>query len=116
MDIIKSSTEISNLFSQGRRIHTHYFTIIVTPHNDRANNSSGRVAFIAGKKLGNAVWRNGAKRRMREVCRQAGGPLDGFDVIFLAKRRICSAGYLEVVCACEKVFDELRSMKEKESF
>lgn len=109
MDIIKSSTEISDLFSHGRRIHTHFFTLIVTSHNDRANNSSGRVAFIAGKKLGNAVWRNSAKRRMREVCRQAGGPLDGYDIVFLAKRKVCSAEYLEVVRACERAFGELES-------
>lgn len=115
MDIIKSSTEISDLFSHGRRIHTHYFTLIVTSHNDRANSSSGRVAFIAGKKLGNAVWRNSAKRRMREVCRQAGGPLKGYDIVFLAKRKVCSADYSEVVRACTRAFRELDKKEAAES-
>lgn len=109
MDIIKSSTEISDLFSHGRRIHTHFFTLLVTPHNDRTNSSSGRVAFIAGKKLGNAVWRNSAKRRMREVCRQAGGPKEGYDIVFLAKRKICSADFTEVVRACEHAFGKLEA-------
>ena len=48
----------------------------------------GRVAFIAGKKNGNAVWRNAAKRRMRALCAEFGGPWSGFDIIFLAKRNI----------------------------
>ena len=88
MDTIKSKSQISNLFLQGRRINTPQITLIVLPQQDRASESGGRVAFIAGKKLGNAVWRNGAKRRMREVCRLSGGPWNGFDVIFLARRHV----------------------------
>lgn len=66
MQTIKSSTEISQLFSTGHRLHTPYFTIIVGAQDDKQSNRerhghSGRVAFIAGKKLGNAVWRNRAK-------------------------------------------------------
>ena len=61
MQTIKSSTEISQLFSTGHRLHTPYFTVIVGVQDDKQSNyerhgHSGRVAFIAGKKLGNAVW------------------------------------------------------------
>ena len=49
---------------------------------------NGRVAFIAGKKLGNAVWRNKAKRRMRALCKLSGGPYPGYDVLFIAKRTV----------------------------
>ena len=63
---IKSSTEVSRLFSQGTRLHTPYLTLIVA-ENVQQHDRQGRVAFIAGKKLGNAVWRNAAKRRMREA-------------------------------------------------
>ena len=62
----------------------------------------GRVAFIAGKKLGNAVWRNRAKRRMREACRQAGGPFPGYDVAFVARKRIDDADFSEVVDSVNK--------------
>lgn len=54
---------------------------------------SGRVAFIAGKKNGNAVWRNAAKRRMRALCSELKGPWSGFDIIFLAKRGVLNAPY-----------------------
>jgi ribonuclease P protein component len=60
----------------------------------------GRVAFIAGKKLGNAVWRNRAKRRMRALCRDLKGPWDGYDVIFLAKPRTNEDSYSKVLNVC----------------
>ncbi|MBR3257442.1 MAG: ribonuclease P protein component [Eggerthellaceae bacterium] len=98
MDTIKSGTDISVLFSRGRRFHATGFTLIVLPTGDRSPIRSGRVAFIAGKKSGNAVWRNSAKRRMREVCRALGGPWEGYDVLFLAKQPLLQAKYADV-CA-----------------
>ena len=46
--------------------------------------------------MGGAVWRNGAKRRMRELCRLAGGPRQGYDTVFVAKRRILDVPYQTV--------------------
>ncbi|MBQ9954731.1 MAG: ribonuclease P protein component [Eggerthellaceae bacterium] len=108
MDTVKSSSEISNLFNSGRRLKTPYLTFIVAKrvHENEVgvtqHDLRGRVAFIAGKKLGNAVWRNAAKRRMRAVCRDLGGPWPGYDVIFLAKSSITAADYSKVLKACEK--------------
>ncbi|MBR5259344.1 MAG: ribonuclease P protein component [Eggerthellaceae bacterium] len=108
MDTVKSSLEISNLFTSGRRLKTPYLTFIVGKQEDgnevgiRQHGRHGRVAFIAGKKLGNAVWRNAAKRRMRAICRDLGGPWPGYDVIFLAKQSLPDATYSKVLKACEK--------------
>ena len=65
----------------------------------------GRVAFIAGKRLGNAVWRNRAKRRMRAICHELGGPWPGLDVIFLARKGLTQASYSKVLSACQKAAD-----------
>lgn len=100
METIKSKQEISELFSNGRRFHTPYLTFIVSP--SKQHDLSGRVAFIAGKRLGNAVWRNSAKRRMREICRELGGPWDGLDVVFLAKGKITAHSYSRVLEACDE--------------
>ena len=86
LETIKSRGDISDLFSCGKRLHTPYLTFIVLP--TKQHGQQGRVAFIAGKKSGNAVWRNSAKRRMRAVCHELGGPWAGYDVIFLAKSGI----------------------------
>lgn len=108
MDTIKSSADISQLFSEGRRYKNHFVTIIVLKRASQSNNEmeqhdrAGRVAFIAGKKLGNAVWRNSAKRRMRAICHDLGGPWRGLDVIFLAKSSLTEASYSKVLRACDK--------------
>jgi len=99
LETIKPSTEISYLFTQGRRFSSPFVTLIfdISQHGQ-----TGRVAFIAGKKLGNAVWRNTAKRRMRAICQELGGPWGGYDVIFLAKPQINDVSYSKVLNACSK--------------
>jgi ribonuclease P protein component len=88
---IKSNTDISAVFTRGKRYNSSGMTFIVleAPQHD----PSGRVAFIAGKKNGNAVWRNAAKRRMRALCNELKGPWPGIYVIFLAKRNILEVSY-----------------------
>jgi len=45
----------------------------------------GRVVFVAGKRLGGAVWRNRCKRVMREAVRRADGPWQGHDLALVAR-------------------------------
>lgn len=92
MKTIKSSLEISRIFEEGRRIGAPEFSVIVLK-NEKQHDREGRVAFIAGKKLGNAVWRNKAKRRMRSACYELGGAIPQYDVIFLARRKVAEAAY-----------------------
>lgn len=47
--------------------------------------------FVAAKRLGGAVWRNRAKRVMRDAVRRAGGPWNGFDVALVAKKETSDA-------------------------
>ncbi|MDM8289380.1 ribonuclease P protein component [Slackia piriformis] len=89
---IKSSTEVSRVFAQGKRLNAHSLTILVY-ENEEQHGQGGRVAFVAGKKLGNAVWRNRSKRRLREICRALGGPWDGLDVVFMARRDTADCPY-----------------------
>lgn len=100
---IKSSAQISQLFSSGKRLNTAAITLIVSEQHGH----QGRVAFVAGKKNGNAVWRNAAKRRMRAVCHELGGPWPGYDVIFLAKRQTTTATYSKVLDATRKALSQV---------
>lgn len=101
MQVIKSSSEISLLFSQGKRIHTPFVTLIMM------HGCSGRVAFIAGKKQGGAVWRNAAKRRMRAVCKDSNVHWTEYDVVFLAKQNILEAPYSKVLETTTKALKNL---------
>ena len=106
LETIKSSTEVSYVFTHGKRLNTPFVTLIVL-QNEKQHGQTGRVAFVAGKKLGNAVWRNRAKRRMRALCRDLGGPWDRYDVIFLARRRTTEATYSKVLDTCEKALVDI---------
>ena len=103
MKTIKSSSEISNIFSNGTKHSTPSVVFIVLKRSDRTSKSSGRVAFIAGKKLGCAVWRNGAKRRLREICNKMDDQFYGLDVVLVAKHNILDRDFWKIVDECKRV-------------
>lgn len=107
METIKSSTEISQVFAQGKRLNAASITILVYRTQKQHGLESGRVAFIAGKKLGNAVWRNSAKRRMRAVAFDLGLPIPGYDVVFIAKSSILSTSYQKLLSSCSRAIEEI---------
>lgn len=92
LNIIKSGAEISLIFKEGKRISTSDITLIVV-RNEKQHDQGGRAAFVAGKRLGNAVWRNRAKRRMRALYRETESLFNSYDVIFLAKKSINDASF-----------------------
>jgi ribonuclease P protein component len=96
LEVIKSSSEISTLFKEGRRVKTPDVIILVL-RNEKQHDLSGRVAFVAGKKMGNAVWRNRAKRRMRSLCRDINAPYAGYDLVFLARSSVNEASYSKML-------------------
>lgn len=92
---IKSKIEMERLFQVGRRSSSYLMTVIVA---ERPGGSpQGRCAFVAGKRLGPAPLRNRCKRVMREAARELGGPWDGHDVVFVARRRVAHAPHGKLV-------------------
>ena len=98
---IKSNAEIERLFDSGRKLNTKAVILIVRATPERRG-QAGRVAFIAGKKLGNAPARSRAKRIMREVCRELGGPVAGYDMVFLARREVLDSPHGKIVEDCRR--------------
>lgn len=98
MTTIKTSREIDRVFRDGARVSHPLITVIGATSPAEAP-AGGRVAFIAGKKVGGAVARNRAKRVMREACRHAGGPWRGWDVALLARKETGGANVAEVEAA-----------------
>ena len=74
-----------------------YVIIQIAPNNLLGKHST-RVGFTASKKVGNAVKRNYAKRKMRAfVNRQKNQLLNSVDYVFIARRAIL----YEKFCAIE---------------
>lgn len=112
LDTIKSNDEISRIFSNGQRISSKYINIIYIEKGCYAKSSfehdhNGRVAFIAGKKNGGAVWRNSAKRRLREIYRKSKDKLEGYDVLLVAKSAIMQASFNDVLQNCTKALKRI---------
>lgn len=84
MKTIKSKRDFERVFSRGRRFNDQLLRIRVAASDEGA--PSG-VAFIAAKRLGNAVFRNRCKRVLREAARLCGLPGDGYDVLLFATSR-----------------------------
>lgn len=90
MSTIKSSREIDTVFRGATRV-AHPLLILLVAATPEGRDQSGRVAFVAGKKLGNAVLRNRAKRVLRATVRRSDGPWRGHDVVLIARPGLATA-------------------------
>jgi len=90
MSTIKSSREIDSIFRDSRRV-AHPLVIALIAKTPEGRGPGGRVAFVAGKRLGNAVARNRSKRVLRAAARRAGAPWPGHDVVLIATARTGTA-------------------------
>lgn len=94
---IRSSTEVEEVFREGSRV-SHPLVIALIRKTPERRGPQGRVAFIAGKRLGGAVTRNRAKRVLRSAARRAGAPWTGVDTVLIARP--------ETAVSSEKQLDE----------
>ena len=90
---LKRHKEFRYTYARGRAQSLSLFTLVYV----KSRNETVRVGFSVSKRIGNAVHRNRAKRRMREsltplLPRIAGG----FNVIFVAKPDVLSAPFPEL--------------------
>jgi len=107
---IKSSREIDRIFQQATRV-AHPLIILLVSATPEGRDQSGRVAFVAGKKLGNAVHRNRCKRVLRAAVQRAGGPWPGSDVAIIARPGLDRASVVDVDRALQSVISRARVSK-----
>ncbi len=63
-----------------------------------------RFGFTASRRVGKAVMRNRSRRRLREIVRQRMTYIrPGYDLVFIARPRMVTATYQELVQAVEDV-------------
>jgi ribonuclease P protein component len=79
---MKSSRVFNALFKQGRSFHNEAFVCFFQ------NAASSEVGFVASKKVGNAVKRNYARRRLREIFRARKDALPKGRYALVAKKPI----------------------------
>ena len=113
---IKSKAEIERIFHAGHRYSSRSIVIIALQSEERGH--CGRVAFIAGKKLGNAPKRNYAKRVLRQIENEISNDSlkgRGIDLVFMAKKGIFEEDYKAVKKECSRLLERLlRDISSKE--
>ena len=90
---LKENYEFRRLYQKGKSAVGG--GMVVYCRKNKLNHN--RLGLTASVKLGHAVVRNRARRRLREVYRLNGGALkQGYDIILVARSRTISAGWKEL--------------------
>lgn len=101
---IRSTREIDAVFQEARRV-AHPLVIALISKTPEGRGPQGRVAFIAGKRLGGAVSRNRGKRVLRETVRRSGRSWPGYDVLLVARSTTMTAPAVDLDRALANVLD-----------
>ncbi|GAB4574980.1 MAG: ribonuclease P protein component [Anaerolineae bacterium] len=93
---LRRNEDFQRLRSEGRKV-AHPLLVMVVAPNQCAHN---RYGVIASRRLGNAVARNRAKRRIREAIRHWHPHIPpGHDLLFIARHPVLTCAYPALVDA-----------------
>ena len=94
-DRVRKRAEYMRVQQQGRRVSGRYVTMLILANDGTAP----RLGLIASRKLGTAVSRNRAKRRLRDLFRRhraALGPAAAIDIVAIPRRELIAARFADV--------------------
>src|SRR6266576_356469 len=88
---LRRRSEFTRVYERGTRLRGRFMTCFALPNGLDAP----RLGIAASRKIGNAVMRNRAKRRVRELFR-ANKPLKSIDIVFVPRREMASAAWSDL--------------------
>jgi len=107
---IKKNHEFRRMYSKGRSAVTPYLVVYCRPSRLDHN----RLGVTVSTKLGGAVVRNRARRRLRELFRLAQPRMkQGYDVVLVARSRSVGAPYQKLSAAFDRALDQLGLLEEE---
>lgn len=92
-EVVKTHQEFNDIIQNGNCIRNPYYNIYIRK-NDLSNS---RFGIAVGKKLGNAVFRNKMKRRLRMILTEHKKEFsNGYDYIIIMKEKTKLANFKEL--------------------
>ena len=94
-DRLRKRAEFTRVQTGGRRVSGRFVTLLILANDCTAP----RLGLIASRKLGPAVARNRAKRRLRELFRRHRGALGegaAVDIVAIPRRELTGAPFADV--------------------
>jgi ribonuclease P protein component len=91
------SRDVQRVFDEGRPVHGSRVVVFLAP-------GTGAVAYVAGRKVGNAVTRNRARRILRAAWLEvAPGIGNGHDAVLVAREAIRGAKTQDLVAEMKQL-------------
>ena len=104
--------EFRRLYSKGRSAVSPYFVLYCRPNR----RSYSRLGITTGVKLGNAVKRNRARRRIRELYRgEEQALLPGYDIVVVARTRVIYGKYADLQRSFRRLTEKLELRRGREA-
>ncbi|MCL2137795.1 MAG: ribonuclease P protein component [Coriobacteriia bacterium] len=103
---ITSNDEVNSLFAEAHK-SIQQNLIVLYSQELQTRGQAGRVAYLAGKRLGNAPRRNRAKRLLREAARLEGAPWQGYRVVLVAREACLRAELKDVQADLRRVREQV---------
>lgn len=100
---LRSGHDIRAVFRAGRPLHGRSLSLYGRVREDR---DEARVAVIAGKKVGGAVDRNRAKRRLRAALDLLPLP-PGVDLVVVASGTVLSDPFDRLLAECDRLLGRI---------
>ncbi len=92
-EVVKTHEEFNQIIKNGEYIRNSFYNIYIR----KGNFNYPRFGIAVGKKLGNAVFRNKQKRRMRMILTSQKKEFsNGYDYIIIMKEKTKEASYTEL--------------------
>ncbi|MDE0600700.1 MAG: ribonuclease P protein component [bacterium] len=89
---LRTSRHFRLVFSRGKRCRVGGLTVVSAPN---ATDRTG-IGLVAGRRVGTAVVRNRAKRRLRAALAEVGAP-PGRDYVIVATRQVAEVPFRTLV-------------------
>ena len=105
---LRSRGEFAAVQKGGRRVAGRFLTLLAQPNHEGCD----RLGIIASRRVGNAVIRNRAKRRLREIFRRLPGHSGRtLDVVVVARSELAAAPFGAVSDEFQAALKKLRGAK-----